>query len=317
MASLTTASLNVDQLNPRSLISTDSYTVPTEATDTLPRWRLVNDGDVFNFVSAAMRLTRGKLQDTDHWTEWQQSEWQQLDQYEQQHMFGDPIRVDSNEAVFNLVWTYVVKELDQRKKARCTCDGSTRGGQVRVLDYTYANCIDQTGSRLFYAVSAAENLLVYGADVSNAFGEAPPPKQGFYIRPDKAFREWWLSKGRPPLEPGEVIPILAAMQGHPEAPRLWEKHADSILRDIGLTPTHHQPCLYSGLIDGQRVLFMRQVDDFAVAVPNERIGRILFDLIDERLTFPLKRMGLIDLFNGLDIKQTRDYIKISARTYIE
>ena len=62
---------------------------------------------------------------------------------------------------------------------------------------------------------------------------------------------------------------------------------------------------------------MRQVDDFAVAVPNERIGRILFDLIDEHLTFPLKRMGLIDLFNGLDIEQTRDYIKISARTYIE
>ena len=50
------------------------------------------------------------------------------------------------DAIFNLVWTYVVKELDKRKKARCTCDGSTRGGQVCVLDYTYANCVDQTSS---------------------------------------------------------------------------------------------------------------------------------------------------------------------------
>ena len=79
-------------------------------------------------------------------------------------------------SIFNLVWAYVVKELDKRKKARCTCDGSTRGGQVRVLDYTYANCVDQKSSRIFYAVAAeTENLLVYGADVANAFSKAPPP----------------------------------------------------------------------------------------------------------------------------------------------
>jgi len=96
------------------------------------------------------------------------------------------------------------------------------------------------------------------------------------------------------------------MQGHPEAPCLREKHADAILREIGLVPTHHESCLYSGLIEGHHVLFMRQVDDFAVTVPNERIGRILFGMIDERLTFPLKQMGLINLFNGLDIEQTQD-----------
>jgi hypothetical protein len=40
----------------------------------------------------------------------------------------------------------------------------------------YANALDQTGSKIFYALAAAENLLVFGADVSNAFGDAPPPK---------------------------------------------------------------------------------------------------------------------------------------------
>ncbi|KAL7550305.1 hypothetical protein ACHAWF_013539, partial [Thalassiosira exigua] len=216
------------------------------------------DGDVFNYVSLAMRLTRGKLLKQPDWSDWQSSEYTQLDQYDAQGMFGDPTHVDSDGAVFNLVWTYVIKELDKRKKARCTCDGSTRSGQVRVLDYTYANCVDQTSARLFYAVAAAENLVVFGADVSNAFGEAPPPKQGFYIRPDKAFRHWWTHhKGRDPIPPGHVIPILAAMQGHPEAPRLWERHADTILRSLGLTPTVHEPCLYSGIIDGERVVFLR------------------------------------------------------------
>ena len=181
----------------------------------------------------------------------------QLDQYDTQNMFGLPVVVESNETVFNLVWLYGIKTVDGRKKARCTCDGFTRSGQVRVLDETYANCVDQTSACLFYGIAAAENMIVYGADVSNAFAEAPPPKQGFYIRPDKALHEWWMvHKQRPPVPPRHMIPILLAMQGHPEPPRLWEKHADTILCELGLTPTVHEPCLYSGVINGNCVIFM-------------------------------------------------------------
>ena len=97
-------------------------------------------------------------------------------------MFGTPQLVDEDAAVFHTVWTYAIKALDGRKKARFACDGSPRSGQARILDETYANCVDQTSSRLFYAIAAAENLLVYGADVSNAFAEAPPPsKDSIYI----------------------------------------------------------------------------------------------------------------------------------------
>jgi len=171
---------------------------------------------------------------------------------------------------------------------------------------------------MFYAIAAAENLLIYGADVSNAFAEAPPPKQGFYIYPDRAFNDWWVRHLlRPPMEPGQVIPILSAMQGHPESPRLWEKHADSILQDIGMKPTIHEPCLYSGIINGNRTLLKRQVDDFAIAAPDEQTANILLDLIDDELSIPMKRQGYLDMYNGIDVLQTRDYIKISTTTFID
>jgi hypothetical protein len=112
-------------------------------------------------------------------------------------MFGEPVPIAEGMACFHSVWTYAIKALDFRKKARWTCDGSPRSGKARILDETYANCVDQTSSQLFYAVSAAENLLIFGADVSNAFAEAPPPKQGFYIYPDGAF-QWVHHKKRPP-----------------------------------------------------------------------------------------------------------------------
>ncbi len=117
----------------------------------------------------------------DDWDEWNQSKFTQLNQYEAHGMFGTPQLVALDDAVFNLVWTYAIREVNNHKKACCTCNGSPQSGQVRVLDFTYANCVDQTSARIFYAVMAAKNLFIFGANVLNAFAEAPPPKQGFYL----------------------------------------------------------------------------------------------------------------------------------------
>jgi hypothetical protein len=208
--------VNIDQLNPCNLFS--GFEIPP-----LPVAQKIDqlnfDGDVFNFISRAMHLTCGKLIKTPEWGEWQQSEYTMLDQYEDQGLFEAPVAVTSTAAVFNLAWTYIVKELDKRKKACCTCDGSSSGSQARVLNYTYSNCVEQTSSWIICAASSIQNLIVFGADVSNTFVEAPPPKQDFYIRPDKAYLDWWTQhKRRPRIPPGFVIPVLSAMQGHPESP---------------------------------------------------------------------------------------------------
>mmetsp|Transcript_3929 Transcript_3929/g.6968 ORF Transcript_3929/g.6968 Transcript_3929/m.6968 type:complete len:108 (+) Transcript_3929:942-1265(+) len=107
------------------------------------------------------------------------------------------------------------------------------------------------------------------------------------------------------------------MQGHPEAPPLWERHVDIIFKKYKLTSTTHAPCLYLGLVKGKGALLMRQVDDFALAASSKRTANIMFDYVDDELTFPLKRMGIIHMFNGMDIDQTRDYVNILCPTYIE
>jgi hypothetical protein len=260
-----------------------------------------------------MKLTHGKLLTQDDWLDLQDLEYWQLDQYDAQGMFGDPVAAADNAAIFHLIWTYVIKALDRRKKAQCVCNGSSRLGSVQVLDETYANCVDQTSSRLFYAIAGAENLLVFGADISNAFAEAPQLKQGFFIWLDRAFNKWWVKhKGLPPIPISHVIPVLSAMQGHPILPWLWEKHTNAILRKLGLTPTVHEPCLYPGLIAGRCVIFKWQVDNFAVAAPDKRTLDILLDLIDDKLTIPLKKQGLINMFNGIDVLQTKDYIWLTV-----
>jgi hypothetical protein len=107
------------------------------------------------------------------------------------------------------------------------------------------------------------------------------------------------------------------MQGHPEFPRLWEKHANAILRKLGLTPTVHKPCLYSGIINDTWIVFMRQVDNFAIATPDQHTANILLDQLEEKLMMPIKRQGLLNMFNGVDIVQMKCYIKIDCHTYID
>jgi hypothetical protein len=219
--------INIDQFNLHFIMNLD-HIIKQEP-------ELIRDsGGVFQYSFS--KLTRSKLLRQHDWDEWQKAEWLQLDQYYSQFMFGAPTKVMDRNNVFHLVWSHAVKDLNSRKKACCTCDGSTRGGKVRVLDYTHANCVDHTASCLFYAISVAENFLIFGGDVSNAFSEAHPLKQGFYIQPDRAFREWWTAKGLGPLDHDTVIPVMKAMQGHPESSRLREKH----VTNLSTLPVLHQ-----------------------------------------------------------------------------
>ncbi len=40
------------------------------------------------------------------------------------------------------------------------------------------------------------------------------------------------------------------------------------------------------------------------------------DLIDDKLCIPIKRQGYLDMYNGVDILQTKHYIKLSVKTFI-
>jgi hypothetical protein len=62
---------------------------------------------------------------------------------------------------------------------------------------------------------------------------------------------------------------------------------------------------------------MRQVDDFAIAAPDATTSDLIMDLIDERLSIPIKRQGYLDMYNGMDIYQTRYYIKINIKMFID
>ena len=211
------------------------------------------------------KLTRRKLKHRNDWQQWMCSEWKQLDQYHSQETFGEPCMLPPKANILDLLWTYNIKD-DGTLKARCVCNGRPSNKNTAIFGHTFAKSLDQVGSRIFWAIAAIKNMIVRGADASNAFAEADAPKIPLYVRIDQPYRDWW-NKRYPdkPLPDNYVLPVKKALQGHPEAPRAWATLINRILiTKLHLQPTKHEPCLYYGTFQGKEILFLRQVDDFDV-----------------------------------------------------
>ena len=273
-------------------------------------------------VKSQRKLSRRILKQRDDWDDWQQSEWKQLDQYKDQDMFGDPEPMPRGVNLLNLLWCYLIKDCG-RKKARCVCNGSKNMRGTVTLAETYAASLDQTASRIFWAATAINNFVTIGADAANAFAEAPPPVAPLYVFVDEQYREWHQArnKGADRIPNSYVMRAKRALQGHPESPRLWAKLIDKIIKKLNLKACTHEPNLYytsnyKGTTD-KKVLFLRQVDDFAISCQDEELCEQVISDINSEMTIDITKLGMISRFNGVDVEQTRHYIKLYNSTYIK
>ena len=94
------------------------------------------------------KLTRRKLKKMENWILWRNSEWKQLDQYEEQETFGAPCPLPPGANVLDLLWTYIVKTCGTLK-ARCVCNGQPSNRNTVIFGYTFAKMLDHVGSRIF------------------------------------------------------------------------------------------------------------------------------------------------------------------------
>jgi hypothetical protein len=85
---------------------------------------------------------------------------------------------------------------------------------------------------------------------------------------------------------------------------------------LGFKSTTHERCVYQTTVNGEKVLFLRQVDDFAVACRDTAISREIIRKVGAQLQVPLNDLRILKKFNGVDVLQARDYTKISCQTFI-
>jgi len=128
---------------------------------------------------------------------------------------------------------------------------------------TYSSCVEQPVQQLFFALAARENYQVYGGDAQDAYAHSPPPETPTFVSIDDAYADWYEHRFKKKLDHSLVLPVLHALQGHPESGKLWEKHITAILPspEFGFKSTTHDRSMYSATFEGTRILLLRQVDD--------------------------------------------------------
>jgi hypothetical protein len=271
------------------------------------------------------RFTRRKLKKLDTWPLWRAGEHKQLDHFHKLQMYGPPTARPPNAVVLRPHWQYSIKRDGTRRSRNC-CDGSPRSAPaLHGIASTYSSCVEQPVQRLFFALSARLGYKVYGGDAQDAYAHSPPPETPTFVSVDDAYADWYAERFGKKLDRSMVLPVLHALQGHPESGKLWEQHITGILKssEFGFTSTTHDKSIYSATIDGYKVLLLRQVDDFALACPNEALAQRIYNRIGKRLQLPseeqppFKYLGLLKDFNGLDIAQYDDRIVISCQSYID
>jgi Reverse transcriptase (RNA-dependent DNA polymerase)/GAG-pre-integrase domain len=259
-------------------------------------------------------LTRRKLMQLSTWPLWQDAIFEQLDNMAKQDMYGTPVTPHPLAVILRQHWTYLIKT-DGRRKARQCCDGSKRAApQLQNAECTHASCVAQPGLRLFLSLASSLGMIVYFLDATNAYANSPAPKTPTFVYIDANYAAWYAARFGVKLDTSMVLPVQHALQGHPEAGALWEAHINDILSAIGFRSTTHERSLYTATINGFQVLLCRQVDDLAIACTDTDIAQWVISQIGAKVE--VTDGGLLTTFNGVDIDQTADYVKVSCRSYL-
>jgi hypothetical protein len=141
----------------------------------------------------------------------------------------DPAPPDPDTVILPWVWTYLYKvdpiTLEDVQKSRGTCNGGTRFGKVVTLAETYATCVKQPAHRLTWSLIAALNYVGLGCDMSNAFAEAPAPKEPFY-NSETGGKTAWTNHQSPKAGSFQSSRTCKATQRHPDSGKAYRRHSD-------------------------------------------------------------------------------------------
>ena len=212
-------------------------------------------------------------------------------------------------------WQCRIK-VNGKRRSRLFCDGSPRAApEVHSTTNTCASCLEHPVFMLFIALCTADDLTICGGDAKDAFAHQHGPSMPTFMKLDDAFRDWHKERKGVWLDKDLVLPVLRALQGHPEAARLWEEHISAILEKVGFKDTMHEKNIHTGKFCGEKALSLRQVDDFALGCHQESAAKSVHAEIGTKLALhneaeaPFEHLGLVDSFDGCDVLQTRDCTK--------
>ena len=272
-------------------------------------------------VNLAATSNRRKCQLRPDWSKFKEAEHKQLNVHFEMGVYGEPVpphKTPPDAVCVRQVWSYYQKRSGEYKARDCL-NGKQLTRQGTLYKNTYAICVNwMPVALMFFATSALKNMIIEAHDVVNAHMESEAPCDNLYTVVDPPMSEYFREVHNKHVPVGWRIPILTALQGHPEAGRMFDECVQRRFIDpLDAKPSKVEPSIMTLVApqDKSEALVLRQVDDFAVASASALHRRRLHCHLDDQFR-KVKHPGLMKEFMGCNVEQTRYYIHIHAEDYI-
>ncbi|SGY38285.1 BQ5605_C003g01992 [Microbotryum silenes-dioicae] len=189
-------------------------------------------------------------------------------------------------------------------KAQLVAQGNRQRDGID-FNETFAPVARFSSIRSLLALAAANGLDVHQADIDKA-----------YLHGDLDHDIWMTAPRGFDLHSDKVLWLRRSIYGLKQAGRIWNRHIDASLHDLGYTATGTDHCIYSRLDDRQRSHYIAlYVDDLLMISPDlAEIERVISGL--ER-RYGVKRLGPAEYILGIQIRRLADgSIALSQERYI-
>ncbi|SGY27823.1 BQ5605_C123g13318 [Microbotryum silenes-dioicae] len=189
-------------------------------------------------------------------------------------------------------------------KARLVAQGNRQRDGIDFTE-TFAPVARFSSIRSLLALAATNGLHVHQADIDKA-----------YLHGDLDHDIWMTAPRGFDLPGDKVLRLRRSIYGLKQAGRIWNRHIDASLRDLGYTATGTDHCVYSRLDDRQRPHYIAlYVDDLLMISPDlAEIERVISGL-EQR--YGVKRLGPAEYILGIQIRRLDDgSIALSQERYI-
>ena len=182
-------------------------------------------------------------------------------------------------------------------KAQIVAQGFSKRPGFDYLE-TYASTLRPATIRLILAIAAIEDLYLCSVDISQAFVQSDIDTL-IYVRQADGFQV---------NGPKWVWRLNKSLYGLKQSPRLFGKKLADVMRKMGCTQLHSDPCVHIWERDGIKIFVPVFVDDITLASRSQEAQDAF---VAELAThFKLHDLGPTSLLLGIDITRDRPNQKL-------